>query len=66
MRAVAGLSNTLGMETTAEGVETEEQLAKLKAEGCTGVQGFLFSKPLPAQELGALLRLDKAPAKNVA
>jgi predicted signal transduction protein with EAL and GGDEF domain len=66
VRAVAGLSNTLGMETTAEGVETEDQLEKLKAEGCTGFQGFLFSKPLPADELGPLLHQDKTPAKDVA
>ena len=44
------------MITTAEGVETEEQLAILKAEGCMQVQGYLFSRPIPAAGLPALLR----------
>lgn len=51
VRAVQGLCDGLGMLTTAEGVETEEQLEKLRAEGCTEVQGFLFSKPRPACEV---------------
>jgi diguanylate cyclase (GGDEF)-like protein/PAS domain S-box-containing protein len=55
VRAVAGLGATLGMSTTAEGVETVEQLAQLRLEGCTEVQGFLISKPRPASELAELL-----------
>ncbi len=54
VRAVAALANGLGMTTTAEGVETQEQFDTLKAEGCTEMQGFLFSKPLPAQEIEQL------------
>ena len=42
---------SLGMGTTAEGVETEEQLEKLIEEGCTEVQGYLFSAPQPADAL---------------
>ena len=45
VRAVAGLGSTLGMMTTAEGVETAEQLARLKQEGCTEVQSYFFSPP---------------------
>ncbi|HEY0204442.1 MAG TPA: EAL domain-containing protein, partial [Acetobacteraceae bacterium] len=45
----------LGMTTTAEGVETEEQLDKICAEGCTEAQGFLFSPPRPAGEIPAIL-----------
>ncbi|MGH7077051.1 MAG: EAL domain-containing protein, partial [Acetobacteraceae bacterium] len=61
VRAVTGLCNSLGMTTTAEGVETEEQLAALSAERCTEVQGFLFSRPRPASEIPALLlALDPA------
>jgi diguanylate cyclase (GGDEF)-like protein/PAS domain S-box-containing protein len=55
VRAVAAMANGLGMTTTAEGVETEAQLHTVRAEGCTEMQGFLFSKPLPALELERLL-----------
>jgi diguanylate cyclase (GGDEF)-like protein len=65
VRAVAGLGSTLGIATTAEGVETPEQLAMLRKEGCTEVQGFLFSKALPASELPELLRKLK-PKKDAA
>ena len=56
VRAVTGLGASLGMTTTAEGVETGEQVAKLRAEGCTEVQGYLFSPPIPAREVDPLLR----------
>lgn len=55
VRAMAALAKGLGMETTAEGVETSEQLDTVKSEGCTEMQGFLFSRPIPASELDALL-----------
>jgi diguanylate cyclase (GGDEF)-like protein/PAS domain S-box-containing protein len=55
IRAVAGLGASLGIPTTAEGVETVDQLARVRAEGCTEVQGYLFSPPRPASELGALI-----------
>jgi EAL domain-containing protein (putative c-di-GMP-specific phosphodiesterase class I) len=55
VQAVVGLGNSLGMTTTAEGVETKEQLDLLRAEGCTEVQGYLFSKPQPASEVPRLL-----------
>jgi diguanylate cyclase (GGDEF)-like protein len=60
IRAVTGLGTSLGMKTTAEGVETEEQLKNLKEEGCTEVQGYLFSKPLPAMQAARLLQSFKA------
>jgi diguanylate cyclase (GGDEF)-like protein len=66
VRAVTGLGATLGISTTAEGVETVEQLRQLRLEGCTEVQGFLISKPRPASELADLLRrspnVDRAVA----
>ena len=55
VRAIASLGASLGMETTAEGVETEEQLDLIRAEGCTEVQGFYFSPARPVSELTHLL-----------
>jgi diguanylate cyclase (GGDEF)-like protein len=54
VRAVAALANGMGMTATAEGVETREQLDRITSEGCTEMQGFLFSKPLPAHEIERL------------
>jgi diguanylate cyclase (GGDEF)-like protein len=51
VRAVAALANGMGMTATAEGVETTEQLDRIASEGCTEMQGFLFSRPLPAAEI---------------
>ena len=55
VRAVIGLGISLGMLTTAEGVETPEQLRQLRREGCSEVQGFLFSRPLPKENVPAML-----------
>ena len=55
IRAISGLGRTLGMMTTVEGIETKEQLEQIRAEGCTEVQGYLFSKPQPASEVPRLL-----------
>jgi diguanylate cyclase (GGDEF)-like protein len=54
IRAVTGLGNSLGITTTAEGVETTAQLERVRAEGCSEVQGFLLGKPMPASEVTAL------------
>jgi EAL domain-containing protein (putative c-di-GMP-specific phosphodiesterase class I) len=54
VRAVAALANGMGMAATAEGVETKEQLDKIAAVGCTEMQGYLFSKPLPVAEIERL------------
>ncbi len=51
IQSVIHLANSLGMETTAEGVERHAQLEQLDLEGCTNAQGFLFSKAIPASEL---------------
>jgi len=55
-RTICSLSADLGMETIAEGVESIEQLAMLKQFNCSYVQGFLFSQPVSAEAIGALLR----------
>jgi len=66
VRAVVGLSSSLGITTTAEGVETKDQLARLASEGCNEVQGFLFSPPRPAAEVEQMLRNLVARAADVA
>jgi diguanylate cyclase (GGDEF)-like protein len=55
VRAIAGLGASFSMTTTAEGVETEEQLVALKREGCTEIQGYFFSPPRPVAEIRALI-----------
>lgn len=55
-RAVLRLGDDLGLEVVAEGVERPEQLAQLQEMGCRFVQGFLLSRPVPAEQLTALLR----------
>jgi len=66
VRAVAGLGSSLRMVTTAEGVETQEELDHLKREGCTEGQGYLFGKPQPAKDARALLARQAEKAKHVA
>ena len=53
--AVARLASGLAITVTAEGIETESQLARVQAHGVDHVQGFLFSRPLNAAAIGALL-----------
>jgi len=55
VRAIARLGASLGMRTTAEGVETAAQLDAIRAEGCTEVQGYLTGRPMPAAQAAALL-----------
>ena len=55
VRAVIAMGSGLGIATTAEGVETAEQFKQLKLEGCSEVQGYLFSPPRPAAEVKGLL-----------
>ena len=57
VRAVVGLGSSLGIKTTAEGVETNEQLKSITDEGCSEGQGFLFSHPQPA---AAIIRILEA------
>ena len=54
--AIINLASSLGMHTIAEGVETASQLAFLRLQGCDEVQGYYFSKPLPAAQLEAFVK----------
>ena len=56
IRAISGLGTSLGMRTTAEGVETAAQLAQVRAEDCTEIQGYYFSKPVPAGQVIELIQ----------
>jgi EAL domain-containing protein (putative c-di-GMP-specific phosphodiesterase class I) len=58
--AVVSLAHTLGMAAIAEGVETAEQLAELRALGCDMAQGFYLARPMDAGAVEALLRADPA------
>jgi diguanylate cyclase (GGDEF)-like protein len=55
VRAIISLASTLGMKTTAEGVETQAELECIRAEGCTEVQGYLTGRPQSAEAAAALL-----------
>jgi diguanylate cyclase (GGDEF)-like protein len=64
VRAIVDLAGALHMETTAEGVEDSEQLAALRSQGCSSIQGFLFSRPLTTEGVARLLqdqRRDEMP-----
>ena len=57
-QAIISMGKALGMTVIAEGVETVEQEAFLRSHACDEMQGFLFSKPLPAREMADLLRAE--------
>jgi EAL domain-containing protein (putative c-di-GMP-specific phosphodiesterase class I) len=63
VRAVIAMGSIV---TTAEGVETPEQFNQLKLEGCTEVQGYLFSPPRPAAEVKGLLASINPTRKAIA
>jgi len=63
VRAVVTLADSLGMATTAEGVETEAELAMVRGLGCRKVQGFYFGRPMPASDAAALFPADQLRAR---
>ena len=57
--AVLFIAKSLGLRSTAEGVETPEQAARLTEEGCDQLQGYLLSRPLPVSEMTRFLKSRK-------
>jgi len=66
VRAVANLARDLKMVVTAEGVETDQQLEQVRILGCTEVQGYLFSRPLPAAEIRRKFLSNRKNASHAA
>ena len=66
LATIVDLAKTLGMATTAEGIETAEQLSIVKDYGCTLVQGYLFHRPQPAEQVRALLWDARVTEQNAA
>jgi len=65
LRAVASLGSSLCVITTAEGVETEEQLKAVRAEGISQIQGYLISPPKPAADIPQLFATGSGkPERN--
>lgn len=65
IRAIVGLGKSLRIPVTAEGVETDEQLALVRAEGCDEAQGYLISEPIQAADVAALVaRLTPVPTAS--
>ena len=58
VEAIAGIAHGLRLDLMAEGVETRRQFTYLREHGCMEAQGFLFSRPIPADEMAAVLRAD--------
>ncbi len=55
--AIISMASSLGIQTIAEGVETEGQMAFLREKGCDEAQGYYFSKPLPADQFEIFVRM---------
>jgi diguanylate cyclase (GGDEF)-like protein len=58
VRSITALAMELGITTTAEGVETESQREQMRAAHCTDIQGYLVSRPVPADQIAAMLRAE--------
>ncbi|HEX8626001.1 MAG TPA: EAL domain-containing protein [Allosphingosinicella sp.] len=65
VRAIVVLAESLGMDTTAEGAETIEELSLIRRLGCSQVQGYIFAKPMPAQEALALATESRPSAEVI-
>lgn len=63
-KAIIQLGHSLGLKVIAEGVESERQLEFLRESGCDEAQGYYFSRPIPAEELAAMLRAEMAESQE--
>ena len=63
--AVIAMAHSLGLQVTAEGVENEAQLALLRQYGCNDFQGYLFSRPVPAEEFSLLLQNGRSLPRSL-
>lgn len=63
-RSIIALGKALNLEVIAEGIESPEQASRLQAMGCLYGQGYLFSKPIPAREIGKLLDVQTHPRSD--
>lgn len=64
VKAVADLGKRLGVTTVAEGVEAQAQLDRVREEGCTEIQGYLYGRPAPSERDAARIEeLNKSAAK---
>ncbi|OWK30590.1 putative bifunctional diguanylate cyclase/phosphodiesterase [Sphingomonas mucosissima] len=63
IRAVVALANSLGMATTAEGVETADELALIRVLGCSKIQGYHFGRPLPVAEARAIALRNRSATR---
>jgi diguanylate cyclase (GGDEF)-like protein len=66
VRSIAALAQSLGIPSTAEGVETKSQLDQITADGCTCVQGYYLSRPVPASAVSDVLARLHHPKTRVA
>jgi diguanylate cyclase (GGDEF)-like protein len=60
IRAIIAMAHSLNLEVIAEGVETQSQLEHLRATGCDQIQGYYFSRPIPASDMTTMLRDEKS------
>jgi len=65
VRAITNLGHDLGLDVTAEGVETKEQLKTIRLEGCDEVQGFYFARPMPDDQLREFVRCWPADGRGL-
>lgn len=64
VRAITALGESLGIATLAEGVEDAHQLQRLRTDGCTAVQGYFFSKPVPVSQLLPIIQRFSPPQQT--